>query len=475
MTDELWRLSAAQTAEAIRTRKVTCAEVTEAHVARMAEVNAQVNAVTVDLSREALAEARRADADIKAGKLLGPLHGVPVTIKENVDQAGQATTNGVAAFLHAVANEDSPVVANLRKAGAIVIGRTNTPEFSLRWFTDNPLRGRTVNPWDLQRTPGGSSGGAAAATAVGIGTIGHGNDLGGSLRYPAYCCGLATIRPSFGRVPAFNATAPQERPPTMQLMSVQGPIAREINDVRVALAAMSRGDSRDPWWVPAPLEGPPVASQPIRVAFCPDPCGDGVDAAVAESVRKAAACLDAAGYAVEEITPPMVSEIAAEWGLLLFTEIRHMLEPLIRQHGSKDVIRVLEWSEKAYPRVDLDGYMRAKAERTRRARMWSAFLEKFPLVVVPVSGELPMAVNDDTTSLERMREIVRAQRMLVAVNYLGLPAVAVPTGLAGGMPCGVQVIGSWYREGLCLDAAEVIQRATGILSEQLWMRNQPGG
>src|SRR5262249_8698497 len=170
----------------------------------------------------ARAAAERADAHLRSGAPIGPLHGIPVTIKENVDQVGLPTPNGIPAYTGLIASDDSPLVRNLLDAGAIVIGRTNTPEFSLRLTTDNPLRGRTKNPWTDAITCGGSSGGAGAATAAGIGCIAHGNDLGGSLRYPAYCNGVATVRPTMGRVPAFNSSQLAERPYLMQMMSVQG-------------------------------------------------------------------------------------------------------------------------------------------------------------------------------------------------------------------------------------------------------------
>src|SRR6266516_6960625 len=264
MSNELWRWDALDLARAIRLRQVSSREVVEAVLDRLASVNPSINAVTVVLAEQALAEADRADAAVARGGELGPLHGVPVTIKENVDQADCATTSGVIAFKDLIARCDSPPVANWKGAGAIVIGRTNTPAFSLRWDTDNELRGRTFNPWNRRHTPGGSSGGAAASLAVGIAPLGHGNDLGGSIRYPAYCCGVAGIRPTLGRVPGHNTTSPVERPPTAQLMAVNGPMARRVRDVRLGLAAMSARDPRDPWWAPAPLVGEPVA-RPIRV------------------------------------------------------------------------------------------------------------------------------------------------------------------------------------------------------------------
>ena len=188
MSSELWRLSTVDTAAAIRDRQHSCEEVVASHVERMRAVNPGLNAVTVDLGDEALQAARAADAALAAGDAIGALHGVPVTIKENIDVKGQPTPNGLPALANLVAPDDSPVVRNLQDAGAIIIGRTNTPEYSFRAFTDNPLRGLTLNPWDEAVSCGGSSGGAGASMAAGIGSIAHGNDIGGSLRFPAHQC-----------------------------------------------------------------------------------------------------------------------------------------------------------------------------------------------------------------------------------------------------------------------------------------------
>jgi len=469
MTTPIWQWSAVDTAAAIRTGKITAQEAVEAALERMAACNEAVNAVTVDLSGEARQAARRADGIVASGAALGPLQGVPVTIKENVDQIGQATTNGIPAFAEVVADTDSPVVANLRKAGAIIIGRTNTPEFSLRWFTDNPLRGMTNNPWKDGITPGGSSGGAAASVALGIGDIAHGNDLGGSLRYPAYACGLATIRPSFGRVPAYNPTSDEERPPTLQLMSVQGPIAREVRDVRLALGVMAQKDARDPWWVPAPLDGPRHTA-PIRVAVCKTPAGIPCHAAVSEAVDRAADHLANAGYAVEATDPPLMAEIAENWRTLLFTDTKAMSEAAFRKYGSEDINQVLADYLAASNVRDLDGYVRALADRTRLLRAWSLFMEDYPLVLAPVSQVPPFPQGEDLQGTARVKQMLDEQSMLYGINLLGLPSAAVPTGLHDGVPMGVQIIGPRLREDLCLDAAEAVERGSGILSQQLWSR-----
>lgn len=266
MTDELWRWRAADLAQAIRTRRISSRDTVQSCLARLERVNPRLNAVVDLLAQEALAAADRADAAVKAGDALGPLHGVPVTVKINVDYGGRATTNGVVAFKDLIAKEDSVPVANLRKAGAVIFGRTNVPGFSTRYFTDNALHGRTLNPHDPKRTPGGSSGGAAAAVAAGIGPIGHGNDRAGSIRYPAYACGVVGLRPSFGRVSDFNPGTAEERGLSSQFCNVQGPLARSIADARLSLAALAARDARDPWWVPAPLASGD-AGRPCRVAM----------------------------------------------------------------------------------------------------------------------------------------------------------------------------------------------------------------
>ncbi|MGW8269736.1 MAG: amidase family protein [Burkholderiales bacterium] len=465
----LWRWSAVDLAAAIRRREISCVEATRAAIERMHAANPRVNAVTVDLSKDALATAERADAIVASGAALGALHGVPVTIKENVDQAGQATPNGLVADKDLIAPSDSPVVANLRKAGAIIIGRTNTPEFSYRWFTDNPLRGLTKNPWSEARTPCGSSGGAAASVALGIGAIAHGNDLGGSLRYPAYACGVATIRPSLGRVPAFNATAPKERPPTVQLMSVQGPIAREVRDVRLALEAMAAHDARDPWWVPAPLESG-HSPRPIRVAVTKTPAGVPCDPAVSEAIDRAAQILAAAGYATEAIDPPHVAELAELWRRVIFTDSTVLMEDDIQGKGSADIKAVFESYIAASSPYDLAGYVRALADRTRLLRAWSVFMEDVPLVLAPVSQVPPFAQLEDLQGPERVKRMLDEQSMLYAVNLLGLPAAAVPTGVQGEIPIGVQIIGPRFREDLCLDAAQVVENGVGVLAERLLAR-----
>ncbi|ETX07413.1 amidase family protein [Candidatus Entotheonella palauensis] len=469
MDSPIWRWSAVETAAAIRQRNISCTEAVQAALERLRTANDDVNAITVDLSEEALATAQRADGVIESGMAVGPLHGVPITIKENTDQQGQSNPNGIPGFAHVMATEDAPIVANLRRAGAIIIGRTNTPEFSYRWFTDNPLRGLTANPWAADRTPGGSSGGAATAVVLGMGDIAHGNDLGGSLRYPAYACGAATIRPSLGRIAAYNASSTGERPPMIQLMSVQGPIAREVRDVRLALRVMANPDARDPWWQPAPMEGPRLYP-PIRVALTEEPAGIRCHPSVAQALDTAAQHLERAGYAVEAVNPPWVADIAAAWRNLLMTDTQVMTAQAMREHGSDEINQVLDGYMAASQILDLNGYINALADRTRLLRAWSVFMETYPLVLAPVSQVPPFQQLEDLQGTERVRQMLDEQSMLYSINLLGLPAAAVPTGVVDGVPIGVQIIGPRFREDLCLDAAQVIETGVGILARQLWER-----
>ena len=300
---DLWRLSAADLAALIRSKQVSAKEAATDALARLDAVNPKINAVIDFRAADVLEQAALVDAAMARGEDVGPLAGVPVTVKVNVDQEGFATTNGVTLQRDVIAKSNSPVVDNLRRAGAVILGRTNCPAFSYRWFTASLIHGDTKNPRDGGLTPGGSSGGAGAAVAAGLGAIAHGTDIAGSIRYPAYACGVHGLRPTLGRVAGYNAALP-DRPIGPQLCAVSGPLARTIGDLRLGLAAMSGRDARDPWWVPAPLEGPPV---PKRAALCVAPDGLETTPDVAAAVIDAGQRLERAGWTVEaiETAPPM--------------------------------------------------------------------------------------------------------------------------------------------------------------------------
>lgn len=466
----IWQWSAVETAAAIKKGKVSSEEVVRAHVDRLHKANPAINAVVVDLSKEAIKAAKAADKALAKNKDVGPLHGVPVTIKINIDVEGQANSNGVVAFKDNIAPGDSPVTSNLKKAGAIILGLTNTPEFSMRGFTDNPLHGLTLNPWDPAVTCGGSSGGAGASVAMGIGTIAHGNDIGGSLRWPAQCNGIATIKPTQGRIPAFNPSATAERPLMAQFMSSQGPMAREIRDVRLGLEVMAQRDPRDPWWVPAPLKGPKLKG-PIKVALAKIPGDMDTDRGVISLVRKAADHLSDAGYNVTEVEVPDLGGVWQLWCNLIMTELAVLQETQMRATAGPDFQKSLDGFLALATKLDQAGYMKAISDRSRHIRNWMAFLEDYPLVLTPTTVKRTPETNADLGGDKRVKELFYNDlRFISSINVLGLPAAVVPVGLNAGVPVGVQIVGSRYREDLCLDAAAAIEKKAGVLVRQLWDR-----
>jgi amidase len=448
---DLWRLSAADLAALIKSKKVSAREAATAALARLDAVNPKINAVIDHRPAEVVAQAAGIDAAIARGEDPGSLAGVPVTVKVNIDQAGFATTNGLKLQRDAVATTNSPVVDNLRKAGAVILGRTNCPAFSYRWFTTNLIHGDTKNPRDPGITPGGSSGGAGAAVAAGIGHIAHGTDIAGSIRYPAYACGVHGLRPTMGRIAGFNAALP-ERPIGPQISAVSGPLARTIGDLRIALAAMSAKDFRDPWWVPAPLEGP---AMPKRVAMCLNP--DGLDpvtevkAAVADAGKR----LERAGWTVEEIanTPPLRESADLQTKLWLGDGYEAQLE-MAEREGDPGALACLRGNRaKVFP-FDLSKTLTRRATLTRQ---WLEFFETYAVLLMPVSGELPFPDQLDRKDDASFARVWHAQLPMIAIPFMGLPGLTVSTGLVGRVPVGVQLVSGRYREDLCLAAGEAIE------------------
>jgi amidase len=462
----LWQWSACDLATALATGEVRSVEAVGSVVERMRATNADVNAVVDDLGDDALRQAEEHDRALRRSGPIGPLHGIPVTIKENVDQQGRATPNGVKAFAGIIAPDDSPVVRNLRDAGAIVVGRTNTPEFSFRATTVNELHGRTFNPWNDHTSAGGSSGGAAAATMMGYGPLAHGNDIGGSLRFPAYCCGAATVKPGLGRVPAYNPSARAERGLLAQLMSVQGLIGREIRDVRLGMRSLVRYDGRDPWQVPMPFDGPDEGRP--KVAFTKNTFEFPLHPAVSTALDTAREALTVAGYQVDEVEPPLLREAAEHAVRSLFGETKLLMGPDIEKYGSTTVNAVFAEYYRQFPPFEGEELVRAMAERNRFIRAWTVFLADYPLFLTPFLPTPPYDWDRDEQGPEGVREVLGAAVYSYSMNLMGLPAACVPAGLYDGLPIGVQIVGRRFREDQILDAAEVVEGTVGVLARRLW-------
>ncbi len=460
MGNELWRESASSLASMIRNGDTTSREVVEAHLARINDVNGAVNAVVEVRPDEVRGEADAADAKQKSGAPLGVLHGVPFTIKVNLDVAGYTSNEGCETLKDFMASADAPPVERMRAAGAVALARTNMPDLGLRINTESSLYGATHNPWQHGRTAGGSSGGEAAAIASGMSPIGLGNDIGGSLRNPAYACGIASIKPTRGRVAQGNPSSVLDMPINSQIMLVNGVMARHVNDVRIGLEAIMGAHHRDPQSVDVPLRGP---NAPMKVALVPTPSGGNTDRHVAEGVRVAGKALESAGYEVEEIEPPLLLEVYLSWAELMMTSLADM-EPMLKMLLGEGGQRFLEMTKIEFPEATPSSMAKMHEARYKVEKAWREFMTNYPLIVGPVWTEPPFKHGYDIQDPESAMKVVELFRFVMPANLMGLPAACVATGVANGLPTGVQVMGTLFRDDLCLDAAEAIENVVGVLT-----------
>ncbi|MFD9736457.1 amidase family protein [Umezawaea sp. NPDC059074] len=432
---------------------MSAVEVVEAHLARIAEVNPVVNALGEVFAEDALARAREVD---RLGGEAGPLAGVPFSVKDNLDVAGKATTHGLRRFRENVRPVDAPPVARLRAAGAIPIGHANLPTLTVRGMhTASELHGHTVNPWDHAKTPGGSSGGDAVAVATGMAVLGLGNDSGGSLRLPAAFTGVCGLKPSTGRYAADHRLGADDPSFAAQVIPVDGPLARTVAELRVAHEVLAGADVHDPRAVPVPLTGPPV---PRRVGLVVDPSGRGVDPAVRSALEAAAATLSDRGYDVEEVVPPRMADALDAYSGLILTEFARTW-PAVRDLLGPEASRYLELSMRRREPTDLAGYLALTGVLLGIRRAWGEFLDDRPLLLGPVSTVPSFEPDQESRDAEEFDRYTHAISLCSVSSLVGVPAVAVPTGLADGFPVGVQLIGRMYREDTCLDAAELLERA----------------
>ncbi|MFI5801491.1 amidase [Streptomyces sp. NPDC051561] len=464
----LWDRSAADLAAGIRDKDFSATEVAQAFLGRIDEVNPSVNALVDLRPEEALAQAAQADRRTVAGEPLPPLHGVPVATKINTSLRGYASSHGVPAWADAIAPADAECLAGLRTAGANLMGRSNSPAFAVRWFTANDLYGTTLNPWDAGHTPGGSSGGAAAAVASGMVPIAQGNDIGGSIRFPAFCCGAVGLRPTVGLV---SATEPGpdgsgegfDAPLSFQTMAVHGPLGWTVDDVRLGLEAMMSADLTDPVGLPElPRLGEPGA-RPVRIAVVRDAGPTALHPTVSASLDDAAQRLAEAGYEVEEVELPLLGEAARLWSLLLYQELKTL--PEVGLFGDDAVKTSLADSFTAAADIwgeqpTLETYIKGYARRGTLISRLQRYLGDDRLLLTPVCAEPPFEQDADLAGVERVRELLAAQWPMQAVPVLGFPAISVPTGVRGGLPSGVQLIGGRFRENLLLAAATEIEART---------------
>jgi amidase len=459
---ELWQLGALEIAAAVRDGQTTSREVLDALVDRIGALNGDLNAVVAMLGDEAVKAAEAADRAVADGEQLGPLHGVPITVKENIDVAGWPTTQGVLALAAAVAPIDAPIVERMRAAGAIPFARTNLPDFGLRVHTDSSLRGLTRNPWHRDVTAGGSSGGEASALAAGMTPLGLGNDLGGSLRNPAHCCGIASIKPSSGVVPDASSLPPEDSPIMFQLMAVQGVMARHVADVRAGLLAVAGAHPRDPLSLPVTLT-PADPDAPLRIAVLAEPPAGTTDAGVAGAIRRTADALADAGHDVAEASPSSYARSIDLWAELLLPDIRSV-RPLLDELLSDDARAFLDFANDRFPPIDTATWSMLFIERHAVAREWSAFFETWDVLLTPTWTQPPFAHGFDVTSFENALGTLELMRPVLPANLLGLPAAVVPAGVVDGLPVGAQFTGTRFADLVVLAAAQAVEDALGTIT-----------
>jgi aspartyl-tRNA(Asn)/glutamyl-tRNA(Gln) amidotransferase subunit A len=457
---ELTTLGAAELARRIRAKEVSPVEVVRALRERADAVGPSVNALVTPYP-DAEGRAREAEDAVRRGDALGPLHGVPCTFKDCFDTAGVRTTRGSALFADHVPETDATVVARLRAAGAIPLAKTNTPEFALWWETDNLVSGRTSNPWNTDRTAGGSSGGEAAAVAAGLSPLGVGSDLGGSIRMPAHYCGVVGLKPTHGRVPVTG-----HWPEVLLGFMHAGPLARTVEDVRLALAVLEGPDGRDWLAVPAPPLGDrgPEA-RPFRVGVLGDSAFGPADAEVLASVRAAAAALADAGHDVVEASIPALER--NDWNVLTMTLYggggRAYFQGVIGDRWDELHPRLRQ--RLSAPAPALDDYLAAESAVDALRRDVAAFFEAHELLLCPTSLVPAHGHDVDELTIGDVACTPRTtMRATIPFDLTGSPALSVPFGLsADGLPIGVQLVGRRFDDATVLDAGQVLERSRGPL------------
>ncbi len=462
MSDELWRAGALDLAGMIARREVTSTEVVQAHLDRISEVNPALNAVVRRLDDTALAAAAEADRAVAAGASLGTFHGVPMSVKENIDLAGTPTTSSLAVFAEAVVDVDAPSVERMKTAGAIPIVRTNLPDLGLRVATESSLHGITRNPWNPARTAGGSSGGEGSALASGMSPIGLGNDIGGSLRNPAHCCGIASIKPSTGVVPAAGSLPPQDATLMFQLMAVEGVMARHVADVRAGLLTVAGPHARDPLALPVHLRALD-RGRPLRVGLVAEPPGGTTDPGVAAAIRRAADVLADQGAIVTEAVPATYERSIELWGALLMADLRPqlpMLEMVMGDGGKEFLAHAMQ----AFPEVDLATFGALLTERVGVLKDFQRWFAQHDVMLSPTWAHPPFQHSADIASFEGAMATFDTMRPVVPANLLGLPAAVVPVGFADDMPVGAQVTAWSFGDLVALDVAQLLEDALGRIT-----------
>ena len=449
---ELTALSATMLSRFIRTDLVSATDVMEAFLSRLEATNPKLNAVVQLDADGARQQARQADEVLSRAEAVGPLHGLPITIKDSLDTAGMVSTWGTPGRAGYTPHQDATVVARLRAAGAIILGKTNTPEFTLAGITDNEVYGRTNNPYDVKRSPAGSSGGAGAMLAAGGSALDLGTDTGGSIRMPSHFCGIAGIKPTSGRVPrtghaiSFDVGA-------LDAFTQIGPMARSVEDLILTLPIIAGPDGCDPAVVPAPLGDPQdVSVRDLRVAFFTDNGIKSPSAETATTVRNAASVLSDHGTAVTEDRPKGVSEAEQLWFSLYLADGGEWIHRLVKSVGTETLSPALDWIKRAEALSLTEFTQELSRWNVYRSEML-VFMDQYDVLLCPVSAT-PATRHDDLDGPDFTYTF--------AHNLTGWPGAVVRCGTSPeGLPIGVQIVAHPWREDVALAVAQYLETNLG--------------
>jgi Asp-tRNA(Asn)/Glu-tRNA(Gln) amidotransferase A subunit family amidase len=454
-------------AQMVRDRQISPLELVEAHLRQIQAHDSKLNAFVAVLAEQALAAARAAENAVMRGEVLGLLHGVPVTVKDSFDMAGLPTYCGSRFRLNHRATEDSTAAARFRAAGAIILGKTNAPEFLMMWETDNWITGRTNNPWNLERTAGGSSGGESAAIASFCSAGGIGSDGGGSIRVPAHFCGIAGLKPTPGRISAAGHYPAISHPGG--LLGVAGPMARSAQDVRLLFAALAGHDPADPFSAPVPLR-PPQASK-VRLGVWPQVYDAPVHPEIANIVNQAASRAKEIGFGADEFMPHGLERAHELWWLFFGRLFAPLTQAMIAgkehdSHWSGTEIMSRALSEPPVGTIDLLMAL-AERDRMRAALLRQMDQEGITAILMPVcaSAAFPHRERNLPVGNGRTIDFLEAMKPVTPWNLLGMPGMVIPFGMnSDGLPVGVQIVGRPWDEESILEIAVRLEQARGVFA-----------
>ncbi|WP_424753593.1 amidase [Methylobacterium sp.] len=461
MTTDILFSDATRLAELIRTRQVSPVEVVQAHLDRIAAVDSKVNAI-VTVAENALSVAKEAEAAVMAGREIGPLHGVPFTVKDSIDTAGVMTQRGSPIFKGRTPDADATSVARMKKAGGILLAKTNLPEFSYWIESDNLLSGRSNNPWDLTRTPGGSSGGESAAIAAGMSPLGLGTDLAISVRGPAAQTGIVSLKGTHGRVPMTGIW-----PRAPRRFWHVGPMARSIRDLALAFSQLAGPDGLDAFATGAVPFDAGIGAAPdrkLRVGWMVGPGFGPIDTEVVATVKAAAEALEGEGHPVEEVHIPALER---DFALYVFNKLHVMeMKPAFREAtaGHEDQMYTMAKTMLSLPDTSMEDYIAAEQAAERLRDGYATYFRDYDVLLTPVlpvpaheHGITELVVNGETVDLTYL------QGATVPLNVTGLPGLSMRFGTSReGLPINVQLVGRWQAETTILHAAAVLESVSTV-------------